>query len=304
MREDAEIAIVSDLNKDGQFTTNEIIDNTSLSGSVDRVLISDLGTGTYYALVSPGSAFFPDGRSNTNYTLKLAPKAIAGVSPIKDPGFTYQTAFNIGVLSTAKTYKQFVGATDSGDFYQFSLSKNRTVTLSLSGMRDDAEIAIASDQNGDKQFTTNEIIDNTSLSGSGDRAVVTDLGKGTYYALVSPGSSFFPDGRANTNYTLKMSTGAPGSSTKKATPKKKSAPQKQSQLLEDRPISLVSPHRIGHSSLLQQPPQSTTPSTVQSANSQPKLISDASLLQALNPSCDVVMIGVALLTLGKHCLLR
>ncbi|MGB8701981.1 MAG: hypothetical protein WCD18_21405 [Thermosynechococcaceae cyanobacterium] len=304
LREDAEVAIISDLNKDGVFTTNEIIDNTALSGSVDRTLISDLGTGTYYALVSPGNSFFPDGASNTNYTLKLSPKAIVGVSPTKDPGFTYPTAFNIGPLSATKTYKQFVGGSDFGDFYKFSLSRNRTITLSLSGLRGDAEIAVVSDLNKDGVFTTSEIIDNTSLSGSVDRTLVSDLSQGTYYALVSPGNSFFPDGESNTNYTFKIRIGGVLSKTKKIEFTQKDAPNKQSEFPKTEPISSISMLHTGHKPLLEQSLPTMPQRIVQESTTQQSLMVDNSVLQALSPSCDVLTIGAALLSLGKHCLLH
>jgi uncharacterized protein YdaT len=304
LREDAEIAIVSDINKDGQYSTSEIIDTTSLSGSVDRTLISDLGTGTYYALVSPGNSFSPRGDENTNYTLKLSPKAVVGVVPTTDPGFSYRSAFKIGQLTTTKTYKQFVGGADLGDFYQFSLVRNKRVTLTLTGLRADAEVAIVSDINKDGRYSTSEIIDSTSLSGSVDRTLISSLGKGTYYVLVSPGNSFSPRGDENTNYTLKISSRATRSGEQTTVPKQKATPKQQAKPRQKSPERPASQKRAEY---IPQTPQVVTQPIEQVTRPQltrPQPIAAGYTLQALSPACDALTIGAAVLALAKHCLLR
>ena len=66
----------------------------------------------------------------------VAPQAQA----IPEANNTLSKAYNIGTLSGSRTFSDFVGSTDSQDFYRFSLGTIKKFTLSLKGLSADADV--------------------------------------------------------------------------------------------------------------------------------------------------------------------
>ncbi|EDX82789.1 Bacterial pre-peptidase C-terminal domain family [Synechococcus sp. PCC 7335] len=207
--EPAQLQIVADVNGDGVFQTNEIIEDDTInnsSGSIDdRFINTALSAGTYFARVLTSFPY-----QNTGYTLSAQATARGDIS---DPGNTYDTALDIGTLSALQTFGGSVDPTDRDDFYQFTLTESSDVSLGLTGLGPEpAQLQIVADVNGDGVFQTNEIIEDDTINNSSgsidDRFINTALSAGTYFARVL---TSFP--YQNTGYTFAAQATATGSST-------------------------------------------------------------------------------------------
>jgi hypothetical protein len=193
----ASVYLIADLNQNGVIDKNENLREDSYNHSTnDGVIKSDLGAGTYFALVKPYNA-----TSNSNYTLKLSATPTPPTTP-SNPGNDLSSALNIGNLSGQKTFKDFVGVVDTQDFYRFSLPQNSHFTLKMSGLSDYANVYLIADTNNNGVLDKNETIEEDTYNHSTNDGVITsDLGAGSYFALVK-----LYDGTNNTNYTLNLST--------------------------------------------------------------------------------------------------
>jgi surface antigen/uncharacterized protein (DUF2141 family) len=111
---------------------------------------------------------------------------------------TTASARNIGTLgATTRTFNDFVGSSDSSDYYRFSIDGTRNLRLALSGLSADADMDLRA-SNG----TT--ILRKATRAGSQSESIDFDkLAAGTYYVRVYQGT-----GTANTNYQLSLSAQA------------------------------------------------------------------------------------------------
>ncbi|MBK7956174.1 MAG: pre-peptidase C-terminal domain-containing protein [Candidatus Accumulibacter sp.] len=108
---------------------------------------------------------------------------------------TTATARNIGTLgATTQTFNDFVGSTDTSDYYRFEIGSTRNLRLALSGLSEDADVDLRA-SNG----TT--VLRSSTRGGSQSESINYDnLAAGTYYVRVYRGTS-----TANTNYRLALS---------------------------------------------------------------------------------------------------
>ncbi|MFM2063682.1 MAG: hypothetical protein RLZZ507_3353 [Cyanobacteriota bacterium] len=151
-------------------------------GSISESISRQLGAGTYYVRVYPYS-------SNTNYTLALSATAVP--TTVDGAGNTLTLARNIGTLSVTQTFNDFVGSTDTNDYYRFSLSNTSNFSLSLTGLSADADVALLNSTGGTIVSSVN--------GGSSSESISRQLSAGNYYVRV------YPFNGANTNYNLNLS---------------------------------------------------------------------------------------------------
>ncbi|WNF15113.1 S8 family serine peptidase [Microcystis aeruginosa] len=149
---------------------------SSTNGSNDSESITrQLSAGTYFVRVYPYSG-------STNYNLSLA-------AVPDNAGNTLATARDITIGATPTSYSDFVGSTDSNDYYRFSLGTTSDFSLNLTGLSDDADVSLL-DSNG-SEITS-------STNGSNDSESITrQLSAGTYFVRVYPYSG-------STNYNLSL----------------------------------------------------------------------------------------------------
>jgi hypothetical protein len=96
------------------------------------------------------------------------------------------------VDSTARSYTDWVGSTDTDDYYKFTLANSGNFNLNLTGMTADADVRL---------FNSNLTAIAISENGNNTAERITrELNAGTYYIRV------FPYGGANTNYNLTVSS--------------------------------------------------------------------------------------------------
>ncbi|GCL46305.1 S8 family serine peptidase [Microcystis aeruginosa] len=177
-------ADVSLLNSNGRVITKSTNNNNS-SESITR----QLNAGTYYVRVYPY-------RGSTNYNLSLAAAPLA----IPDnAGNTLATARDITIGATPTSYSDFVGSTDTNDYYRFSLGTTSDFSLNLTGLSADADVSLL-DSNG-------SVITRSTNSSNSSESITRQLSAGTYFVQVYPYSG-------STNYNLALSattaTVAPG----------------------------------------------------------------------------------------------
>jgi hypothetical protein len=111
--------------------------------------------------------------------------------PSKEPGDIPALAFDTGVLTGAKAYRNTVGGADAADFYRFSLSQSSKVQFSTSNVK-----------NGKVNTSLIYDINGNGLVDQGDTIAPTEstksLGAGTYFVSVTSSDS------AVATYDLKL----------------------------------------------------------------------------------------------------
>ena len=155
----------------------------------DTPLNVGLNGGTYYALVSPYYS-----SNSTSYSL-----AVSGTEMPEDAGNTRETAKEIeDILTGEKTFRDWVGTTDSDDYYKFNLAENSSLTFNLS------DLSASSYYNATiyiyQEGSTSRIASKSFRGTEEDTPLETNLQAGTYYAQVKPYYSY-----SNTPYTLEVS---------------------------------------------------------------------------------------------------
>ncbi|MEB3180952.1 MAG: PPC domain-containing protein [Nostocaceae cyanobacterium] len=189
---DVRLALIYDINGNGEYDEySEQVYYSNNSG--DELISQTLGAGTYLARVYTYSS-----SSNTNYTLGVSATPNLPTTP-RDPGNTLGEALDIGILTGARIFRDFVGVTDRNDYYRFTLLSNRNFSLSLTGLTDDADVELIQDIDNDGRVDYNEVLRYSYNSGSNNESINTLLAAGTYYIRVY--SDYYSD---NTSYTLSL----------------------------------------------------------------------------------------------------
>lgn len=98
-------------------------------------------------------------------------------------GNTLSTARNLGTLSNSQTLTDFVGSTDTNDYYKFNWNTAGNISLFVNGLAAGTSLQLR-DSNGTvlKSSTNSGTTTNGTTSGS----ITTNLGVGTYYVRVAP----------------------------------------------------------------------------------------------------------------------
>jgi hypothetical protein len=152
----------------------------SLPESINRTL----NAGIYYVRVYPYSG-------NTNYNLSLF---AAALTQPDGAGNTLSTARNVGTLNGGRLFRDFVGTSDTNDYYRFVLNRNSGFRLNLSRLTADADVQLLNSGGG--------LIQSSTASGANPETIERQLNAGTYYVRV------YPFGNSNTNYELLLTATA------------------------------------------------------------------------------------------------
>ena len=119
-----------------------------------------------------------------------------------DPGNTFSQAYNIGTLNGSNTYSDFVGSTDTNDYYRFDLSASGSLSLALNGLSADADVQVFN--------SAGTLVGGSYKGGSLAESInLSGLTAGTYYARVYQYSG-------NTNYNLNLTADYAGNTTSNA----------------------------------------------------------------------------------------
>ncbi|MEW6496974.1 MAG: S8 family serine peptidase [Cyanobacteriota bacterium] len=142
----------------------------------ESINLSETGAGTYYVRVSQYSG-------STNYNLSLSTDYA---------GNTLSAARDIGTLNGTQTLQDFVGSSDSDDYYRLNLSTAGSLSVRPDGLSANINLQLLN-SNGIQ-------LGNASQVGNTTQAInFSGLAAGTYYVRLYPTSG-------DTNYSLSLST--------------------------------------------------------------------------------------------------
>ena len=158
-----------------------VIQYATASGTNPESITRTLTAGTYYARVHPFSG-------STNYNLTLSASAIPTIPD--NAGNTITTARNIGTLTGSRFFQDFVGTSDTNDYYRFNVTATSNFSLALNGLTADADVQLLN--------SAGVVIQRSIASGTNPESITRTLTAGTYYARVHPFSG-------STNYNLSLS---------------------------------------------------------------------------------------------------
>jgi|GEM_PF-1758817 len=113
------------------------------------------------------------------------------ITPNADPVYSFEGAYELGIIDGNLTIQETVGGTDEGDVYSLTISEAGKYNFNLDGLSADADLALLD--------STGEVIDFPQIDGSVSETIAVDLAEGDYYVAV-----ITYDG-AETSYTLDIS---------------------------------------------------------------------------------------------------
>jgi hypothetical protein len=159
-------------------SSGAVIQTSTANGSSNDSISRTLNTGYYYVRVYPSSG------ANTNYNLKLT------ANRVDNGGNSLSTANYIGNLDGTRIFNDYIGSSDTNDYYKFYLNETRNFSLTLSGMTADGDAQLLN--------SSGAVIQTSTGNGSSNDSISRTLNTGYYYVRVYPSSG------ANTNYNLNL----------------------------------------------------------------------------------------------------
>ncbi len=190
---DANLFLVQDVNQNGVYDAGDLLAfSTNTGTTAEQINRTDLAAGSYFAWVTANS-----GSAITNYNLTLTTDAA---------GNTLGNARDLGILNSASSYSDFVGNSDTRDFYRFQVASPTTVNVSLSGLTADADLTLIRDVNGNGAVDSGDIVAASLNSGTTAENLTATLATGTYFVQVNQyvpttATSQTP---TDTNYVLRL----------------------------------------------------------------------------------------------------
>ncbi|WP_407883981.1 pre-peptidase C-terminal domain-containing protein, partial [Scytonema sp. NUACC26] len=168
-------------------SSGNVLTSSTSSGTASESISYSLDTGTYYIRV------YPYNGANTSYNLSV-------FATINDfAGNTLNNARQINLNSVASAYSDWVGSTDTDDYYRLSLGMKSSVNLTLNSLAADADVQLIRDANSNGIVDSGEVIASSTNGGTTAESIRRTLDAGTYYIRV------YPFNGANTNYNLNVS---------------------------------------------------------------------------------------------------
>ena len=161
-------------------SSGSVIASSLRGGSNPERITRQLSAGTYYIRVYCYTG-------NTNYNLAVS---AAPLAPVDLAGNTLATARAITVGSSTTSYTDWVGSTDTNDYYRFTLANSGNFNLGLTGMTADADVQLLN--------SSGSVIASSTNGGTASESITSQLGAGTYYIRVYPYTG-------DTNYNLAVS---------------------------------------------------------------------------------------------------
>jgi Ca2+-binding RTX toxin-like protein len=153
-----------------------------ITATESNSLRSAIESGTYFARVSYAG-------SDTNYEFTLEG------NPVTDrAGNAPEEAQSLNILSSSRTFQDFVGDFDTDDYYRFQILKNSDFTATLDQLSADADIELLK---RDNSGSLEEIAKSIEPEDQRDRIEVQDLEAGTYFLRVY-------QFEGNTDYNLEL----------------------------------------------------------------------------------------------------
>jgi Ca2+-binding RTX toxin-like protein len=190
---------VGSYNPDFEISRNgSVLRNTNfVYGNSQTLYFNDLQAGDYTIAVylQPSSApptlrDWQLGSYRYQWRYDVDVYASRSYSPVDNAGNTPSAARAITVGSSSTSYTDWVGSTDTNDYYRFSLANSGNFNLNLTGMTADADVQLLN--------SSGSLIASSTNGGTASESITGQLSAGTYYIRVYPYSG-------DTNYNLSVS---------------------------------------------------------------------------------------------------
>ncbi len=190
---------VGSYNPDFEISRNgSVLRNTNfVYGNSQTLYFNDLQAGDYTIAVylQPSSApptlrDWQLGSYRYQWRYDVDVYASRSYSPVDNAGNTPSAARAITVGSSSTSYTDWVGSTDTNDYYRFSLANSGNFNLNLTGMTADADVQLLN--------SSGSLIASSTNDGTASESITGQLSAGTYYIRVYPYSG-------DTNYNLSVS---------------------------------------------------------------------------------------------------
>gem|GEM_PF-2569819 len=191
----ATLQLIEDKNGNGIVDSGEILGSTNTDLWHNDLSISRwLDHETYYVRVTQYS-----NNDNTEYDLTLAESSRTNSLGRTDN--TLSGAYDLGVLSGVQTVHDFIGTSDTQDYYIFDLADTvSNFTVTLTGLTDGATLQLIEDKNGNGIVDSGEILGSTNTDlWYNDLSISRWLDHETYYVRVTQYSN-----NDNTEYDLTL----------------------------------------------------------------------------------------------------
>lgn len=101
--------------------------------------------------------------------------------PVDNAGNTLGTARGLNINPTSQKFTDWVGSSDTNDFYRFSLNGRSSFNLTVDGLRADADVQLIRDANSNGQIDSGEVIASSTKGGTTAESIKNTLEAGTYY---------------------------------------------------------------------------------------------------------------------------
>jgi hypothetical protein len=157
--------LIQDANGNGVVDDGEVINGSIFSSTNAESISKTLDAGSYYIQV------YIDESLETNYKLAVS------ATPIDNAGDSFQAVRNVTVNSQTKSYSDWVGLSDTNDYYKFRLKTTSDFKLGLTELSDNANVQLL-DVNGNT-LASSVNLDTTNES-------IRTLDAGIYYVQVYP----------------------------------------------------------------------------------------------------------------------
>ena len=160
--------------------SGSVLASSANGGTTPDTISRALATGTYFVRVYPYTG-------STNYTLSVS---ATPSTPPDNAGNTLAAARSIGSLGATQSFSDWVGSSDTNDYYRFTVSQASSFSLNLNGLSADADVQLLSD--------SGLVLASSANTGSSSEAISRALATGTYFVRVYPYTG-------STTYTLSLS---------------------------------------------------------------------------------------------------
>lgn len=124
---------------------------------------------------------------------------VGGVPAPVDPGNAPGNALDLGVLTGTRRFNEFVGSSDTHDYYKFEVTTPIEFQVFMDGLSANADIRLYQDVNLDNQVSSNESLWSLTRSYTSSELESGSLKQGHYFLDVYPDSQ-----SENTNYKLQL----------------------------------------------------------------------------------------------------
>lgn len=176
---DADVKLLQDKNGNGKFEKGETIAYSNNGGTLAESINTDLGKGNFQIKV------YPYDNIETNYRL-----TVWGV-PFDSAGNTTNNARSVIVDIQTKNISDWVGKSDSKDYYKFNLANTSNLKVEVDGLSADADLRLLSDKGN--------ILASSVNIGTLNESIAQTLEAGTYYLKINSYNN------SETYYNLKLS---------------------------------------------------------------------------------------------------